>query len=152
MNAIKLSLLVGTGIVVVLVLLMIPAMRMETSRTYFDYNNGRIKRQAVVVDLVYHESIEETFYSELLKAHGFAELPANWGWFSAKRIWGGYYDGLHQAGRIFTSLKSIYICYELLDFSPDQTRRHLESLVPLVRNQDSEGIRSIANELNDMIP
>ena len=142
MNAIKLSLLVGTGIVVVLVLLMIPAMRMETSRTYFDYNNGRIKRQAVVVDLVYHESIEETAYSELLKAHGFAELPANWGWLSAEGT-GGYRACSPQVGRIFSNLKFIVLCYELDDFSSDQTRRHLESLVPLVRNRDLEGIRSV---------
>jgi len=151
MNAIKISLLVGTGIVVVLVLLMIPVMQLETSRVYFDYNNGRIKRQAVVVDLVYHESIEETAYSKLLKAHGFAELPANWGWFAAEGL-GGYRACSHQVGGMITDIKYIVICYELDDFSPDQTRRHLESLVPLVRNQDSEGIRSVLRELSDKFP
>jgi hypothetical protein len=49
-----------------------------TSHNYFDINNGRVKVECVSFGRVYHESVEETGYSKLLKQFSFEELPADW--------------------------------------------------------------------------
>ena len=49
-----------------------------TRNIYFDTNSGRLKVQYVSFGRIYHESVEETEYSKLLKEFGFEEESADW--------------------------------------------------------------------------
>jgi hypothetical protein len=50
----------------------------DTSHSYFDLNNGRVKTEYASFGRTYREAVEETEYSKLLKKFGFEELPADW--------------------------------------------------------------------------
>jgi hypothetical protein len=123
-----------------------------TRKIYFDTNSGRLKVQCVGFGRIYHESVEETEYSKLLKEFGFEDESADWKPAFSREL--GIRRFFHPQnvsypyGRVRARLKEFTMWLELQEKADAREKREqLAKCRALVREGSPEQIQEYVSSL-----
>lgn len=125
---------------------------LATEHTYFDLNNGRIKKKWTSFGRAYRECVEETAYSRILKKYGFPEEPPEWRLAHSddvgvlRRLTGTLHSDWH-AGKLRVNAWSFAMELEADERDPATARALTERFRLLVKSGDRDRVNEFVNTL-----
>ena len=122
----------------------------ETERTYFDINNGRLKIQKVFIGIVYNESVNNTDYSNLLQSYKFPKQPPKWKLAWTRRI-SGNSGGCTSTGSVVSYVEFIAMVLESENFDSSTMHDHLSKLCILTQDENTDELLMFADMLIDKV-